>query len=212
MIVQSPFGYTLRLIRDNPARATSLGINVWAMRLAAFIIAGAFGSIGGVVMSLFVSGAFPDFAYWTISGEAIFMIMLGGTTLFLGPVAGAVMLLLLNDVVTKLTEHYGLVLGLIILLFALGLRKGLPTIWPSCGASAAQHQGQSPLRSDPVRRAIQQTERRMTLRQVNAADRELEQVLRRRRRHQRRQLALHARVAHRRHRAKWCRQDDVLST
>ena len=124
-IVQSPFGYTLRLIRDNPARATSLGINVWAMRLAAFVIAGAFGSIGGVVMSLFVSGAFPDFAYWTISGEAIFMIMLGGTTLFLGPVAGAVMLLVLNDVVTKLTEHYGLVLGLIILLFALGLRKGL---------------------------------------------------------------------------------------
>jgi branched-chain amino acid transport system permease protein len=124
-IVQSPFGYTLRLIRDNPARATSLGINVWAIRLAAFIIAGAFASIGGVVMSLFVSGAFPDFAYWTISGEAIFMIMLGGTTLFLGPVAGAVMLLVLNDVVTKLTEHYGLVLGLIILLFALGLRKGL---------------------------------------------------------------------------------------
>ena len=51
-IVQSPFGYTLRLIRDNPARATSLGINVWAIRLAAFIIAGAFASIGGVVMSL----------------------------------------------------------------------------------------------------------------------------------------------------------------
>jgi branched-chain amino acid transport system permease protein len=124
-IVQSPFGYTLRLIRDNPARATSLGINVWGMRLAAFVIAGAFGSIGGVVMSLFVSGAFPDFAYWTISGEAIFMIMLGGTSLFLGPLAGAVMLLILNDVVTKITEHYGLILGLIILLFALGLRKGL---------------------------------------------------------------------------------------
>ena len=132
-IVQSPFGYTLRLIRDNPARATFLGINVWRMRLAAFVIAGAFGSIGGIVMSLFVSGAFPDFAYWTISGEAIFMIMLGGTSLFLGPLAGAVMLLMLNDIVTKHTEHYGLVLGLIILLFALGLRKGfvdyLAEIW-----------------------------------------------------------------------------------
>jgi branched-chain amino acid transport system permease protein len=140
-IVQSPFGYTLRLIRDNPARATALGINVWAMRLAAFVIAGAFGSIGGVVMSLFVSGAFPDFAYWTISGEAIFMIMLGGTTLFLGPVAGAILLLLLNDVVTKLTEHYGLVLGLIILSFALGLRKGLADylaeLWRERGAAQA---------------------------------------------------------------------------
>jgi branched-chain amino acid transport system permease protein len=126
-ILQSPFGYTLRLIRDNPSRATFLGINVWRVRLAAFVIAGAFASTGGVVMSLFVSGAFPDFAYWTISGEAIFMIMLGGTTLFLGPLAGAVMLLMLNDMVTKVTEHYGLVLGLIILLFALGKATGLST-------------------------------------------------------------------------------------
>ena len=124
-IVQSPFGYTLRMIRDNAARAPFLGISVFRVRLMAFVIAGAFGAIGGIVMSLFVSGAFPDFAYWTISGEAIFMIMLGGLSVFLGPFVGAVMLLLLNDVVTKLTSHYGLVLGAIILLFALGLRKGL---------------------------------------------------------------------------------------
>jgi branched-chain amino acid transport system permease protein len=124
-IVQSPFGYTLRMIRDNAARAPFLGISVFRVRLMAYVIAGAFGSIGGIVMSLFVSGAFPDFAYWTISGEAIFMIMLGGITVFLGPLIGAITLLLLNDVVTKLTSHYGLVLGGVILLFALGLRKGL---------------------------------------------------------------------------------------
>ncbi len=124
-LVQSPFGYTLRIIRDNASRAVFLGIDVFRMRLLAFVIAGGFGAVGGIIMSLFVSGAFPDFAYWTISGEAIFMIMLGGITVFLGPLVGAIMLLLLNDVVTKLTSHYGLVLGSIILLFALGLRKGL---------------------------------------------------------------------------------------
>jgi branched-chain amino acid transport system permease protein len=124
-IVQSPFGYTLRMIRDNVSRAPFLGINVFRVRLMAYVIAGAFGAVGGMIMSLFVSGAFPDFAYWTISGEAIFMIMLGGLTVFLGPLVGAVMLLLLNDVVTKLTSHYGIVLGGIILLFALGLRKGV---------------------------------------------------------------------------------------
>lgn len=124
-IVQSPFGYTLRMIRDNASRAPFLGIDVFRVRLMAYVIAGAFGSIGGMIMGLFVSGAFPDFAYWTISGEAIFMIMLGGLSVFLGPLVGAVMLLLLNDVVTKLTSHYGIVLGGVILLFALGLRKGL---------------------------------------------------------------------------------------
>jgi len=76
-------------------------------------------------MSLFVSGAYPEFAYWTISGEGIFINMLGGVTTFLGPMVGTVLLLILNDTVTRLTEYYGIVLGIVILFFAIGLRKGL---------------------------------------------------------------------------------------
>ena len=138
--------------------------------LAAFVIAGVFGSIGGMVMSLFVSGAFPDFAYWTISGEAMFMIMLGGISLFLGPLAGAVMLLMLNDIVTKHTEHYSLVLGLIILLFALGLRKGfvdyLAEIWQRRKAA----QDAAPARRAARRGATQGA--RPTTRMSHADDRE----------------------------------------
>ncbi|MEO8166308.1 MAG: branched-chain amino acid ABC transporter permease [Betaproteobacteria bacterium] len=124
-VLQSPFGFTLRMIRDNPRRAGFLGIQVWRIRLLAFVVAGIFGSIGGLLMSLFVSSAYPDFVYWTVSGEAIFMILLGGMNVFLGPLAGAGILLLLNDMVTKFTQHYSLVLGIVILFFALGLRKGL---------------------------------------------------------------------------------------
>jgi branched-chain amino acid transport system permease protein len=124
-IVQSPFGYTLRMIRDNSSRAVFLGIQVWRVRLMAFVIAGAFGAVGGIIMSLFVSGAFPDFAYWTISGEAIFMIMLGGSLVFVGPLIGAVILHTIEHYVTIYTEHYGLVLGLIILLAVLGFRRGI---------------------------------------------------------------------------------------
>lgn len=124
-MVQSPFGYTMRMVRDNPQRAAFLGIKVWWIRLLVFVVAGSFGGIGGALMSLFVSSAYPDFAYWTISGEAVFMILLGGIGVFFGPLVGAITLLLLNDLVTSVTEHYGLVLGIIILMFALGLRKGL---------------------------------------------------------------------------------------
>lgn len=124
-IVESPFGYTLRMIRDNPARTAFLGVEVFRIKLIAFVLAGVFAGIGGVVMSLFVSGAYPEFAYWTMSGEGVFMIMLGGISTFLGPTVGTVILLLLNDVVTRFTEYYGLALGIIILLFALGLRRGL---------------------------------------------------------------------------------------
>jgi branched-chain amino acid transport system permease protein len=124
-IAQSPFGYTLRMIRDNATRASFIGIDVWRAKLKIFVLAALFASTGGIIMSLFVSGAYPEFAYWTISGEGIFINMLGGVTTFLGPMVGTVLLLILNDTVTRLTEHYGIVLGIVILFFALGLRKGL---------------------------------------------------------------------------------------
>jgi branched-chain amino acid transport system permease protein len=124
-IAQSPFGYTLRMVRDNANRARFIGINVWRAKLTIFVLAALFAATGGVIMSLFVSGAYPEFAYWTISGEGIFINMLGGVTTFLGPMVGTVLLLMLNDTVTRLTEYYGIVLGIVILFFAIGLRKGL---------------------------------------------------------------------------------------
>src|SRR4030088_231973 len=124
-IAQSPFGHTLRMIRENASRASFIGIDVWRAKLTIFVLAALFASVGGIIMALFVSGAYPEFAYWTISGEGIFINMLGGITTFLGPMVGTVLLLNLNDTVTRLTEYYGIVLGIVILFFAIGLRKGL---------------------------------------------------------------------------------------
>jgi branched-chain amino acid transport system permease protein len=124
-IAQSPFGYTLRMIRDNATRASFVGIDVYRAKLIIFVLAALFASVGGMIMALFVSGAYPEFAYWTISGEAIFINMLGGVTTFLGPMVGTVILLILNDTVTRVTEYHGIVLGIVILFFAIGLRKGL---------------------------------------------------------------------------------------
>lgn len=121
----SPFGYTLRLIRDNPTRAGFVGVDIFRVKLGAFVLAGAMASVGGIILALFVSGAYPDFAFWTTSGEAIFMLMLGGTATFLGPVAGALILETLDHYITVYTEYHGLVLGSIILLIVLGARRGL---------------------------------------------------------------------------------------
>src|SRR3546814_939764 len=81
--------------------------------------------VAGSLMSLYVSSAYPNFGYWTMSGEAIFMIMLGGLNTFLGPLVGAAILPLLNHYVTDYTQNYGLVLGIVILAYVLVLRKGL---------------------------------------------------------------------------------------
>lgn len=124
-ILQSPFGYTLRMVRDNAVRAQFLGIDVWRVKLYAFVLASSFAGIGGVIMALFVSGAFPDFSYWTTSGEAVFMIMMGGVNFFLGPLVGSALLLVLNDIISRTTEYHGLALGTVVLLFALVFKRGI---------------------------------------------------------------------------------------
>lgn len=124
-ISASPLGTSLRMIRDNEARAAFLGIAVWRAKLAVFVISAVFASLGGVLAALFVSSAYPELANWTISGQAIFAVMLGGVSSFLGPLVGSAILLALNDVVGRYTEYNGLVLGTVILVFTVGLRRGL---------------------------------------------------------------------------------------
>ena len=73
------------------------------------------------------------------------MVLLGGSSVFLGPLTGAATLLLLNDLVTRYTEHYSLVLGIIILVFALGMRKGvlgtIVDLWKNRASAAAPDAG-----------------------------------------------------------------------
>lgn len=151
-ITESPFGYTLRMIRDNPDRAVFVGVNVYRAKLLAFVLAGSIASVGGIVLALFSSGAYPDFAFWTTSGEAIFMIMLGGSYVFIGPIIGAILLQMLNHVVTIYTDHHGLVLGIIILVAVLGLRRGVADFayeaWAGRRARTATPEPVGPQRRD----------------------------------------------------------------
>lgn len=124
-IVNSPFGTAMRMIRDNPQRALFLGLNVRRYKLAVFVIASMFSGLAGVLMGLYVSGAYPNFAHWTMSGEGLFMIMLGGAGVFLGPALGAGLLVFLEGIVNSYTGYHGLVLGLIILIVVMGLRRGI---------------------------------------------------------------------------------------
>jgi branched-chain amino acid transport system permease protein len=124
-ITESPFGYALRMMRDNPERAAFLGLKVKLYQWIAFVIAGALASVAGMLQTLLDIGAFPEWAFWAKSAEPLFMILLGGMQTFLGPVVGAFIFEVLNAEITSFTRYYGLVFGIIILFFALGLRRGL---------------------------------------------------------------------------------------
>lgn len=123
-LVRSSFGATIRMVRDNEARCAYLGVNVYAAKLAVFVLAALFAAIAGVMATLLVSGAYPTMAFWSTSGDAIFAILLGGSRVFYGPLAGALLLRLLVDGTTRYTGNTSLVLGMLILAIVLLVRKG----------------------------------------------------------------------------------------
>lgn len=124
-VVKSPFGTALRMIRDNPGRASFVGLNVIAYRVSMFVIAALFASVAGILMGLQISGAYPNFVYWTLSGEGLFMVMLGGINQFFGPIAGSALLIVINGILNTLGGPHGMILGAVILFMVLGLKKGL---------------------------------------------------------------------------------------
>lgn len=124
-ITLSSFGASLRMVRDNEHRAAFLGVNTYAVKVLAFTAAGAIAALGGVILAVFTSAAYPEWAGWAVSGEAIFMIMLGGLHSFWGPLVGVVVMHVINDVTLIYTTHTELTKGIAILFVVLVLRRGI---------------------------------------------------------------------------------------
>jgi len=125
LVTLSSFGATLRCIRDNERRTAFLGVNTYKAKVLVFTLAGSIAALGGVILAVFTSAAYPEWASWSVSGEAIFMIMLGGLNSFYGPLIGVVVMRAINDVTLLYTTHTELTKGLAILFVVLVLRRGI---------------------------------------------------------------------------------------
>ena len=122
-IVHSPFGLCLRTIRDNPAKAEALGVSVTRYRWYAFVISAVFAAVGGALLGPPTGNVDPTLAYWTHSGNLVFMALLGGFASFFGPVLGAFVFIFLQDTVMSVVPYWRLVFGAIlaaIVIFAPG--------------------------------------------------------------------------------------------
>lgn len=124
-ITDSPFGRLLTTIRENPERASFIGVNVRQYELAAFVISGGFAGISGALFGIFNRGVFADFMFWPKSAEVLIMTILGGMNHFWGPVVGTVMMVVLNQQITSYTEYWPLVLGTILLILMFVFPGGL---------------------------------------------------------------------------------------
>lgn len=124
-LTRSPFGATLRAIRENRDRTGFLGIKVKRYELASFTVGGAFAGFAGALYVIFDRQAFPLLMDWTTSAEPIFVTLIGGLSNFAGPVVGAVVFGLLRDTITRNVQYWQAVLGVVVLLIILFLPGGI---------------------------------------------------------------------------------------
>ncbi len=124
-ITQSPFGLHLRAIRENAGKAAYVGVQIFRMRLTAFVISAVYGGIGGTILAVTTGLADPELAYWTHSGNLVFMAVLGGSGTFAGPAIGALVFVLLQDFVMSATQYWRFVMGSVLVLLVVFMPQGL---------------------------------------------------------------------------------------
>ncbi|WP_457325452.1 branched-chain amino acid ABC transporter permease [Roseateles sp. P5_E11] len=121
----SPFGMALRGARQNARRVQAIGLAPRRVQLAAFVLSGAICGLAGMLLANMNAYASPSTMAWTVSGDLIVMVVLGGMGTVFGPVLGAVVFLGVEELLKGYTEHWMIVFGPLIVLMALLGRGGL---------------------------------------------------------------------------------------
>lgn len=121
----SPFGLVLRSIRENRERMQALGVNVYRHQLVAFVVSGFFCSLAGAMFVVYSQSAYPELLDWTTSGAPIFMAVIGGMGVFLGPAVGAFIYQFGHDELVRYVDDWQLVLGGVLLLIVMFWPDGL---------------------------------------------------------------------------------------
>jgi branched-chain amino acid transport system permease protein len=125
-IVRSPFGQVLKMIRENEARAISLGYQVDRYKLLAFVLSAALAGLAGSLKTVVMGFATLTDVHWTMSGEVILMTLLGGVGTLFGPVFGAgIVISLQNMLADKVGSLVTVIIGAIFVLCVLAFRKGV---------------------------------------------------------------------------------------
>ena len=124
-LIEARFGRVLQGIRDNERRMQALGFPTLRYKLVAFTISGALAGLAGALIANQTEFVSPAFLDWPRSGEIIVIVVLGGMGRLYGPVAGAAVFLLLEELLSAWTEHWMIILGPILVLVVLYARQGV---------------------------------------------------------------------------------------
>jgi branched-chain amino acid transport system permease protein len=125
VIVRSHFGQVLVAIRENEDRARFLGYNVQRYKMAVCMISAVLTGLAGALYPGRSAYATPDLLHWSVSGEFLIMVMIGGLGTLVGPIIGGVFFTVLQEKVSSYVQWYNIVVGLVLVLIVLFVPRGL---------------------------------------------------------------------------------------
>ena len=128
MVLASLFGRVIDAIRCNEPRTRALGFTTWRYKLAMFTIAGALAGVAGYIGAAQDGIVNPAYLSWHQSGQALVIVILGGMGTLYGPVIGAFVLIVLEDVAAGITEHWLLFIGVFVIAVVLLLPRGIASL------------------------------------------------------------------------------------
>jgi branched-chain amino acid transport system permease protein len=121
----APFGMALRGAQQNPRRVNAIGLLALRYQLVAYVLSGMMCSVAGMLLANLNAFMSPSSLAWTVSGDLIVMVVLGGIGTVFGPVLGALVFLGLEEILKAFTEHWMAVFGPLIVLMALLGKRGI---------------------------------------------------------------------------------------
>jgi len=124
-LARSPFGRALQAIRENERRFIALGRDPRPFKLLVFIIAAVFAGLAGALFAPFRGFASPEVMFWVLSGQGLMMVITGGIGTLIGPIVGAMVFILVQEIMSTYTEHWMIFTGLIFVLMVIFLPGGL---------------------------------------------------------------------------------------
>jgi branched-chain amino acid transport system permease protein len=124
-IINSPFGEVLKAIRENEARAISLGYKTDRYKLVAFVLSATLAGLGGSLNALVFHLASLTDVHWTMSGDVVLMTLLGGLGTVFGPVVGAFLVISLQNYLAPFGQWVLVIQGAIFVACVLVFRRGI---------------------------------------------------------------------------------------
>jgi branched-chain amino acid transport system permease protein len=133
IFVRSPFGAALKGTRDQPRRMNALGYHVWAIRFWACLLSGLLTAVAAVLFVYYTQFISPQTTALTASAEVLLMVIAGGPATLLGPIVGAVLVVVVKNIVSGYIERWNFLLGAIfvaiVILMPEGLVPGTVRLW-----------------------------------------------------------------------------------